>query len=145
MKTNTYILSFVGKREFRSNLDTTSPLTGRGLANQYVTTNRRNTDAIRVEIVEAAYNFLAERLDPEQDAVLMSMKSFLSARGIQDFITSGMIYCLVNCSLVKMVPLPMKPAHYGIQFLMCHIFPQVLILDVPCQFDLGNCYQSLQD
>jgi hypothetical protein len=56
-------MSFAGKREYKSNLDTTSPSTGRGLNNQYVTTSHRNTNAIRVEIVEAAYTFLAERLD----------------------------------------------------------------------------------
>lgn len=59
--------------------------------NQYVTTSHRNTNAIRVEIVEAAYNFLAERLDPEQDAVLVSMKALLSARTMQEFITSGIL------------------------------------------------------
>lgn len=59
--------------------------------NQYVTTSHRNTNAIRVEIVEAAYNFLAERLDPEQDVVLVSMKALLSARTMQEFITSGIL------------------------------------------------------
>lgn len=63
--------------------------TGRGVMNEYVTTNNRNTETIRVEIVEAAYNFLAERLDPEQDTLLMNMKDLLSAQGLGDFVKAG--------------------------------------------------------
>lgn len=66
--------------------------TGRGVINQYVTTGNRNTESIRVEIVEAAYNFLAERLDPEQDTLLMNMKDLLSAQVLGDFVKAGITF-----------------------------------------------------
>lgn len=63
--------------------------TGRGVSNQNVTTGSRRTESIRVEIIEAAYNFLAERLDPEQDSLLGNMKDLLSAQVVGDFVNAG--------------------------------------------------------
>lgn len=87
------IMYFAGKHESMLNLDfDTAPLpTGRGLVDQFVTTSNRNPKSIRAEIVEATYNFLAERLDPEQEAVIVTMKALLSARVLQDFVSSGLI------------------------------------------------------
>ena len=66
---------YPGKREvasqFRSIDDSDSNVReGRRVSHLYVTTANRSVDAIRVEIVAAAYNFLAERLEPELNDVI---------------------------------------------------------------------------
>jgi hypothetical protein len=46
-------------------------------------------EAIRVEIVAAAYNFLAERLEPEQNDVITKMKKMLLANCLNEFVEGG--------------------------------------------------------
>jgi len=53
----------------------------------------RALDAIRVEIVAAAYNFLAERLEPVQHEVTTKMKKMLSATSLNEFLESGLDIC----------------------------------------------------
>jgi len=50
-------------------------------------------DVIRVEIVAAAYNFLAQRLEPDQHDVITKMKKMLSATSLNEFVESGLDIC----------------------------------------------------
>lgn len=86
---------YPGKREsistFKISEDGMDAPPGRGVRNDFVTTNNRNAEAIRIEIVQAAYNFLAERLNCEQDRMLKAMQDMLSARYLAQFVNNGLI------------------------------------------------------
>ena len=89
---------YPGKREIASQLRNTSEYDsnvreGRRVSHQYVTTANRSVDEIRVEIVAAAYNFLVERLEPDQHDVISKMKKMLSAYSINEFVESGQDIC----------------------------------------------------
>jgi len=79
---------YPGKREALSHFDITNLQTARAV-NSLVTTNHRNVEAIRVETVQAAYNFLSERLHSEQDIIMTAMKDLLLTRVMREFITTG--------------------------------------------------------
>ena len=88
---------YPGKRESKSSLydklTNDVALPGRRILNELVTTSTRNVSAIRSEVVQAAYNFLSERLDSEQEAVLITMKNLLASATCQQFVQSGLLLC----------------------------------------------------
>jgi len=55
-------------------------------SNLFVTTNRRSREAIRVECVQCAINFLDERLAVEQETTLKAMSWKLTASPVEDLI-----------------------------------------------------------
>ena len=46
--------------------------------NQFVTSMRRSNDAVRVEIVQSAINFLSERMNIEEDGTINNLKKYLN-------------------------------------------------------------------
>jgi hypothetical protein len=116
--------------------------TGRGVSNQNVTTGSRRTESIRVEIIEAAYNFLAERLDPEQDSLLGNMKDLLSAQVVGDFVNAGITLSARLFPLQDGVFADEACEQWNtISARLYHTFLPDPILDVHCQFVSASCYQ----
>lgn len=66
---------------------------GRRICNEFVNNGKRSASAIRTEIVQAAWNFLGERLDPEQDAVLTTIKDLLTSETCHAFVQNGLLLC----------------------------------------------------
>lgn len=70
------------------------PSKRRALAfNTFVTTGHRRDEVIRSEITLAAENFLSQRLDTEQEQVLISVKNILLSKSLQEFITATVFIC----------------------------------------------------
>eukprot|EP00794_Sanderia_malayensis_P003798 gene3798-4323_t len=57
--------------------------------NQFVTSMRRSNDAVRVEIVQSAINFLNERMNIEEDGTINSLKKILESKSANEFIVSS--------------------------------------------------------
>jgi len=85
---------YPGKREAKSQFNITDVQDGRAAVNSLVSTNHQNIQAIRVETVQAAYNFLNERIDNEQNAILKTMKDLLLTQNMTEFITTGLPWCV---------------------------------------------------
>ena len=57
--------------------------------NQFVTSMRRSNDAVRVEIVQSAINFLSERMNIEEDGTINNSKKVLESKSAKEFIVSS--------------------------------------------------------
>ena len=57
--------------------------------NQFVTSMRRSDDAVRVEIVQSAINFLNERMNIEEDGTIHNLKQVLESKSAKEFIVSS--------------------------------------------------------
>ena len=57
--------------------------------NEFVTSMRRNNDAMRVEIVQSAITFLSERMDIEEDGTINNLKKVLESKSAKEFIVSS--------------------------------------------------------
>ena len=64
-------------------------LTQRKSNHQFVCTNRRNTRAIRLEVVQASLEYLSERMHPEQEDVIKDMKGLVISRNLGSFFEHG--------------------------------------------------------
>ena len=57
--------------------------------NQCVTSMRRSDDAVRVEIVQSATNFLDKRMNIEEDGTIHNLKKMLESKSPKEFIVSS--------------------------------------------------------
>ena len=57
--------------------------------NQFVTSMRRSDDAVRVEIVQSAINFLNERMNIDEDGTIHNLKQVLESKSAKEFIVSS--------------------------------------------------------
>ena len=57
--------------------------------NQFVTSMRSSDDAVRVEIVQSAINFLNERMNIEEDGTIHNLKKVLESKSAKEFIVSS--------------------------------------------------------
>lgn len=83
---------FPGKREEKATEnddENYEEVCHRRVANKFVTNTRRQKQAIRTETVAAAKNFLAERLNIEQEKTLDSMRQLLTSETSQEFVDRG--------------------------------------------------------
>ena len=81
-----------GKREIKiSNATETTPSTqsSRNTVNQFSPIIRRDKDAIRIEVIQSAENFLLERLDMAQDRILKSIEELLKSKTCDEFVKAG--------------------------------------------------------
>lgn len=81
-----------GKREIKiSNATgtTSSTQSSRNSVNQFIPTLGRDKDAIRIEIIQSAENFLLERLDMAQDRILKSTEALLKSKTCDEFVKVG--------------------------------------------------------
>jgi len=56
--------------------------------NQFVTSMRSSDDAVRVEIVQSAINFLNERMNIEEDGTIIKLKNVIESKSPREFIAS---------------------------------------------------------
>jgi len=133
---------YPGKREAALQTSTAesscSTTERRHVTNQHVTTANRSPEAIRVEIVQSAYNFLAERLQEEQNEAIAVMKKLLSAHCLADFVESGLAICK-NSFLEKKEISQMLHANSGTIYPACLICQQTVIQDVHCLSVCEKC------
>ena len=61
----------------------------RQTSNQFVTSMRKSNDAVRVEIVQSAINFLSERMNIEEDGTINNLKKVLESKSAKEFIVSS--------------------------------------------------------
>ena len=84
-----------GKREIKTNdaTETTPSIqSSRNTVNQFIPTLRGDRDAIRIEVIQSAENFLLERLDMAQDRILKSrinLEELLKSKTCDEFVKAG--------------------------------------------------------
>ena len=98
--------------------------------------------AIRVEIVAIAYNFLAERLEPELNDVITKMKKMLSANSLSEFVESSLDICkhvFPGEDLLQKDCSQTEHVNSGIAYLVYHVCQWTPMLDAHCQFFYDKC------
>ena len=58
-------------------------------SHQYVSSGGRDPQAIRIEIIESAINFLDQRMNIENDETIVNLKAVLDAKSPKEIITAS--------------------------------------------------------
>ena len=57
--------------------------------NQFAASMRRSNDAVRIDIMQSAIDFLNERMNIEEDGAISNLKKVLESRSAEEFIVSS--------------------------------------------------------
>ena len=87
------VLPYPGKREsfWKNGIEHLSE-PHRICHNNFVTANRRNSLAIRTEVVQAASEFLERRLHTEQEEILKDIRQLLNTNSLSVFEKAGISF-----------------------------------------------------